>query len=80
MKFVLLLLAIFLLLWMLRGGMRRGAKPPSPGAAPSGTPQSMLTCAQCGVHLPRDEALPGKGGVFCDATHRAAFEKAHPDS
>jgi uncharacterized protein len=73
-------LAVFLLLWMLRGGMRRGAKPPRPDAAPPVTPQSMLTCAQCGMHLPRDEALPGKGGVFCDATHRAAFEQAHPDS
>ena len=42
--------------------------------------QPMLTCAHCGTHLPRDEALPGRGGVFCDAAHRAAFETAHPDS
>jgi uncharacterized protein len=27
------------------------------------------------VHLPRDEALPGRGGVFCGDAHRAAFEK-----
>jgi uncharacterized protein len=40
----------------------------------------MLACAQCGAHLPRDEALPGKGGVFCGDVHRAAFERAHPDS
>ena len=80
MKFVLLILAVFLLLWMLRGGMRRAVRPPRPDATPPTAPQAMLTCAQCGVHLPRDEALPGRGGVFCDATHRAAFEKAHPDS
>jgi uncharacterized protein len=40
----------------------------------------MLSCAHCGVHLPRDEALPGRGGVFCDAAHRAAYEQAHPDA
>ena len=38
----------------------------------------MLACAHCGVHLPRDEALPGRGGVFCGDAHRAAFEKAAP--
>jgi uncharacterized protein len=39
----------------------------------------MLACAHCGVHLPRDEALPGRGGVFCSEAHRAAFEQVHPD-
>jgi uncharacterized protein len=34
----------------------------------------MLRCAECGMHLPADEALPGKGGVFCGAAHRASFE------
>ena len=38
----------------------------------------MVRCAHCGVHLPQDEALPGRGGVFCGDAHRAAFEKAHP--
>ena len=39
----------------------------------------MLACAHCGVHLPRDEALPGRGGVFCGDAHRTAFEQAHPN-
>jgi uncharacterized protein len=38
----------------------------------------MLACAQCGLHLPRGEALPGRGGVFCSEAHRAEHEKAHP--
>ena len=84
MKFVLLLAAVFALIWLVRGGLRGRVPPPrtdarEPGAAgATGAPTPMLTCAQCGVHLPRDEALPGRGGVFCDAAHRAAFEKAHP--
>jgi uncharacterized protein len=79
MKLVLLLLAVFVLLWMLRGSVRRNlprrAEPP-----PSTPPQQMVTCALCGLHLPRDESLPGRGGVFCGEAHRAAFEKEHPGS
>ena len=74
MKFVLLLIAIGVLLWMLRSSLRR---PRPPRDAPAAEPQPMLQCAQCGVHLPRDEALPGQGGVFCGEAHRSAFEVAH---
>ena len=76
MKFLLLLVAVFALIWLVRGSVRGRTPPPSaPGPQ---APQQMLTCAHCGTHLPRDEALPGRGGVFCDAEHRAAFEHAHP--
>ena len=74
MKILLFLVVVFVLLWLLRGATTRrrggGAAPP-PQA-----PQEMIACAHCGVHLPRDEALPGRGGVFCGDAHRAAFEKA----
>lgn len=81
MKYVLLLLAVVVLLWLLRASLRRRrVPPPRPGVPPANAPQAMLSCAHCGIHLPRDEALPGRGGVFCDAAHRAEFEKAHPDS
>ena len=78
MKFILLLLAVIVLLWLLRGSLRRHRPPPSPPQAPP-QPQAMLQCAQCGLHLPRDESLPGKGGVFCGEAHRRAFEAAHQD-
>ena len=74
MKYLLFLVVVFVLLWLLRGAMtsrRRGDAAPPPKA-----PQEMIACAHCGVHLPRDEALPGRGGVFCGDAHRAAFEKA----
>jgi uncharacterized protein len=80
MKFVLFLLAVFVLLWLLRGSQRRRAPPPTAHPPNPPEPQPMLACAHCGVHLPRDEALPGRGGVFCGDAHRAAFERAHPDS
>ena len=75
MKILLFLVAVFVLLWLLRGAMtsrRRGGAARQPPQAP----QEMIACAHCGVHLPRDEALPGRGGVFCGDAHRTAFEKA----
>ena len=81
MKIFLFLVAVFVLLWLLRGGQRRRTPPPTAQPPnPAAEPQPMLACAQCGVHLPRDEAVPGKGGVFCGDAHRTAFERAHPDS
>jgi uncharacterized protein len=73
MKILLFLAVVFVLLWLLRGATsrRRGAAAPPPQA-----PKEMIACAHCGVHLPRDEALPGRGGVFCGDSHRTAFEKA----
>ncbi len=78
MKYLLVLLVVIAVIWMLRSGLRSRMPPPDAGARPQ-EPRPMLTCAHCGIHLPRDEALPGRGGVFCDAGHRAAFERAHPD-
>ena len=77
-KIVFFLVVVFVLLWMLRGGAsRRTPPPPGPGARNGAAPQTMLACSQCGVHLPRDEALPGRGGVFCSEPHRSAYEREH---
>jgi uncharacterized protein len=77
MKLVLVVLAVIALWWLLRRSLRRHMPPPRRGAKP-GAAQPILACAHCGLHLPRDEALPGRGGVFCSAAHRTAFEKANP--
>ena len=76
MKFLLFAVAILVLLWLLRGSWRRRMPPPAGPPPPPLLP--MATCLQCGIHLPRDEALPGKGGLFCGEAHRAEFEQAHP--
>ena len=75
MKYLVLLLVIVLVLW-LAGRPRvaaprgdRSARKPPPDAAP----RPMVACAHCGVHLPRDEALPGSGGQhYCCEAHRAS--------
>jgi uncharacterized protein len=78
MKILRFLVAVVLLLWLLRKSTRR--RPPAPPPrGPAAEAQPMLAFAQCGVHLPRDEALPGRGGVFCGEAHRSAYEQVHPD-
>lgn len=85
MKFALFLILIVVVVWMLRGALRRRVDPPSaakpganPAATPVGLPEDMVACTQCGVHLPRSEALPGRGGLFCGEAHRQAFEQGQP--
>jgi uncharacterized protein len=77
MKFVLVVFAVAVLVWMLRSAVRRGAVRRDT-AAPPGVPQTMLSCAQCGLHVPGSDALPGRGGIFCSEAHRSAYERAHP--
>ena len=79
MKYLVLILIVLAVLWIARASSRRDRPPAQkPSAEPSR--ELMLSCAHCGLHLPRDEALPGRGGVFCGELHRAAYEKAHPQS
>lgn len=79
MKFILFVVALLALLWLIKGSITRRMPPPPPRGGPtSGEPQPMVACAQCGVHLPRHEALPGRGGVFCGEAHRAEYERSHP--
>jgi len=80
MKFLIVLLAVLVLVWLLRSARRRDAAPPARPRAPdeaSGV-QPIVACQQCGLHLPRGEALPGRGGVFCSEAHRAEYERQHP--
>ena len=79
MKIFIFLIAVVLLLWLLKRSIQR-PRPPAPKPRDAaGAVKPMLACAQCGVHLPRDEALPGRGGVFCGEAHRADYERAHPE-
>ena len=75
MKYLLIVLIVLAVLWLARSGRR--VPPPASRRPAEPTQQAMLACAQCGLHLPRDEALPGRGGVFCSEGHRAAYEKEH---
>lgn len=80
-KLLLLVLVVLGVVWWLRGGSRRSgtdAASRPPPASPPDRPQQIVACAQCGLHLPAHEALPGRGGVFCGEAHRSEYERRHP--
>ncbi len=78
MKYLLLIILLALMFFVLGFKRARPAAPPAEKKKPGpATPQDMLSCAHCGLHLPRDEALPGMGGVFCSAAHRSQYEAEH---
>ncbi|RZL36809.1 MAG: hypothetical protein EOP35_10200 [Rubrivivax sp.] len=77
MKYLLLLAVLAVLFFMLGARRRSGSDAPEerrPQPPAPAKPQAMLRCAECGMHLPADEALPGRGGVFCSSAHRTGFE------
>jgi len=72
---LILLLLFAWLVWMLWRKLKPRPHKPSTDAAPSGGgPEAMRRCAECGVHLPDSQALPGRGGHFCSLAHRERFE------
>jgi len=77
MKYLVVALVVIVVLWLMFGLQRRKSTPPAGGkpAAPGrrvGPPERMLTCAHCGMHLPRGDALIAAGQAYCSAEHRDA--------
>ena len=76
MKLLLILLALLFGVWLWRSRQNELNRQ-RPGAAPGPatpqqpqTPQQMVRCANCGLHLPQADALPGKTGWYCCQAHR----------
>jgi uncharacterized protein len=95
MKYLVLILIIVVVALLAKAATRkseaakRPASDPKPRPTPAGAQagaesggQMMLVCAHCGLHLPRDEALPGheaanradRPRVYCTEAHRALAE------
>ena len=63
---VLLLIVIVFILYLLFRGFFRAqvkGKPPPPATTAQG--EDMVTCARCGVNLPRSEAREEGGKLVC---------------
>ncbi len=70
---ILLLLAIAFLVWgVLRGYQRSLRRPPVPRQREA---EDMVKCAQCGVNLPRSEAIYSGGSFFCTPEHQRLGKK-----
>lgn len=75
MKWLLILLVVLGGIWWLRQSRRKGQPGgANRGAASTASPQAMTRCAQCGVHLPRADAIAGAQGDYCSLAHRQQHE------
>ncbi len=81
MKYLLVLGVVMFGFWLWRSNRRADkaeqakAKPQRDPQAPVAlSPQPMLQCAVCGVHLPQADAEQGKSGAYCSTAHRKQVE------
>ena len=65
-KLLLLILVVLVVWWMARGLRRNGANEDAPGAAP----EQMVSCSQCGLYLPKNEAVAEGDKYYCCVEHR----------
>ena len=75
MKYLIVLLVVVVVFWWLLRS-RKPMKVASRRPAGDGSPQAMLQCSHCGVHLPRVDALVDERGAFCTEAHRLAGPRA----
>jgi uncharacterized protein len=67
MRFILLVVLVVVAYWVIRRALRSfnrpdiREKPPIQG--------ELVSCARCGVHLPRAEAREAGGTLFCSDEH-----------
>ncbi|MDA8444513.1 PP0621 family protein [Paracidovorax valerianellae] len=66
MKYLVLLVVLVIAFGVWRS---RRAVPPQTAARPA-LPQAMVSCARCGVHIPRSEALTDGGPSYCSPEHQ----------
>ena len=69
MKFLLLLAALLLGVWLWRSN--RTLDPKLKRQQPRASPQPlvMVRCTLCAVHVPSGDAVQGNNGVYCNADH-----------
>ena len=74
MKYLLLFLLALLIIWQWR--THRDSQPTADSSSKrrSALPIDMVPCADCGVHLALQDAIQGKGGIYCSAAHRQRHE------
>lgn len=65
MRLVVLILLVVLAVWL----VRRALRPPEQKSRPVIPEGDLVACAHCGVHLPRSEARPAPGGLYCSEEH-----------
>jgi len=66
-RLIFIVIIIALVYWLLTSYRRKSNKPEAPPKA-----QDMVSCANCGVHLPKSESQFVDGKYYCCAAHSRA--------
>ena len=67
MRFILLLVLVVVGFWVVRRALHSVNKPEIPAKPP--VQGDLVSCARCGMHLPRTEAREAGGALFCSDEH-----------
>ncbi|MBI4998609.1 MAG: hypothetical protein HZC22_17275 [Rhodocyclales bacterium] len=66
-KLILFLIVVVAIYWWLRKPPTRVRQGDSPAAQ---EPETMVSCAFCGLHVPLRESVTANGRHYCGAEHR----------
>lgn len=67
MRLVVLVLLVVLAVWLIRRALR--APDRAPDKASGQTEGELVSCARCGLHMPRAEAKVRDGVLYCSEEH-----------
>ncbi len=67
-RLLVLILLVVAAVWLVRRALRSQVSKQVMGQK-TAAPDELVACAHCGVHLPRAEARPGAGGLYCSEEH-----------
>lgn len=65
-KLIFLLVLVIVVWVVIKNYLKSRAREGQPRVA---TPEDMVRCVHCGVHLPRSESLSREGNFFCSEDH-----------
>lgn len=69
-RLIFIVIIIALVYWLLTSYRRRSNKPSDVAKPQDATkPQDMVSCAHCGVHLPKSESRLVDGKYYCCDAH-----------
>ena len=64
-RLIVLILLVVLAVWLIRRALRANASPKEKSPVQG----DLVSCARCGMHLPRAEAREADGRLYCGEEH-----------
>lgn len=68
-KLILIAVGVLVIFWLLRRALAGARKGDAPPQAPGEAKGDLVSCAHCGVNLPKAEARSAGGRHYCSEEH-----------